>query len=239
MTRLESVILEQIKKTNQAFKMWEEGESVVLGVSGGKDSLGLWFLLKHLNLKIFPIFVNTHKEQIVDFTDADFLKVINTDIYNQSHFPEQKRNPCYLCSRMRRRVILEYAESINVRKICFAHHKNDVVQTLLLNMIYSREISTMQAKQEIFEGSYQIIRPLYEVEESLLRKYSLEKGFKLLKNICPEDRTSKRSYIRNILKKLSEDHKRINIYDNIFHSLENIKENFVPFPIKRDIEISE
>lgn len=232
MTGLEREILSQISLLNDEFHLWEKGERIVLGISGGKDSLALWRLLRHFEIQIFPVFIQLSKTADPDFSDIQDLKIIITDIDQQSHHPNQKKNPCFICSRLRRKKILEYADSLNINKICFAHHKNDVVQTLLLNMIFSREISTIQPVQNLFNGSFSIIRPLFHTDEKLIIKYAKEQHLKIYKNPCPEDALSKRAYIRHLVEEINNDHPKIDVYDNLFCSLKSIKTDFLPFKTK-------
>jgi tRNA 2-thiocytidine biosynthesis protein TtcA len=83
-----------------------------------------------------------------------------TDIGNLAHSDFNKKNPCFLCSRLRRKRIFEIADAEGCNKIAFAHHRDDIIETLLINMFYGREISTMMPNQRIFGGKLHIIRPL-------------------------------------------------------------------------------
>lgn len=234
MTKLESVMLERLKFDISREKLFLPHEPIVLAISGGKDSLAMLSLIRQIHSNIYPVHIKNVRDQISDFSMISDVDIIETDIYDQSHLSNQKKNPCFVCSRLRRRLLLEYAQSKSSNKICFAHHKNDVIETLWLNMIFSREISTIKPVQPLFSNQYFILRPLFFIEEELIIRYAKEQNFKVQVNNCPENQNSKRAYIRNLLKSVHDIHPKIDIYDNIFASLKHIKEQFLPFDIEKD-----
>jgi len=148
-----------------------------------------------------------------------------TDIGTLAHSDYNKKNPCFLCSRLRRKRIFEIAESEDCNKIAFAHHRDDIIETLLINMFYGREISTMMPSQRIFGGKLHIIRPLAYLKEELVKKYSKERQFPVLKNDCPTSLTSKRIYIKNLLKQLEQDNPEIR--DNIYKAMSHVKTDYM------------
>lgn len=233
MTKLETLIIDRLKSDIISEKMFLPDEPIILAISGGKDSLAMYKLIKQFHTKIYPVHIKNKRDQQINFSMIDEVEVIETDIYDQSHLPDQRKNPCFICSRLRRKKLLEYAESKSSNKICFAHHQNDVIETLLLNMLFSREISTIKPVQSLFSNQYFIIRPLFNIEEELILKYCKEQKFIIQTNDCPENLNSKRAYIRNLLKSIKENHPKIDIYDNLFSSLKHIKEQFLPFDIEK------
>lgn len=148
-----------------------------------------------------------------------------TDIGTVAHSDVNKKNPCFLCSRLRRKRIFEIADAEGCNKIAFAHHRDDIIETLLINMFYGREISTMMPNQSIFGGKLHIIRPLVYLSEALVKKYSRERRFPVLKNDCPTSKTSKRVYIKNLLNKLERDNKEIR--DNIYKAMSHVKPDYL------------
>lgn len=235
-----------LEKAVLDYAMIEEGDKILIGVSGGADSLALLDLLdspmifiptfSYIAVNIDMGFDATYKS--FDKLEKYFLKnhypyvMEKTDIGNLSHSDFNKKNPCFLCSRLRRKRIFEIAEAEGCNKIAFAHHRDDIIETLLINMFYGREISTMMPNQSIFGGKLHIIRPLAYLKEELIKKYSRERRFPVLKNGCPSSRTSKRIYIKKLLNKLEKDHEEIR--DNIYKAMSHVKPDYMLSQSKKD-----
>ena len=221
------------------YSMIEAGDRILVGVSGGADSLAL------LDLLDSPmIFVPSFALQVVHI-DPGFdplyagygileghLKaggydhvMEKTDFGPLAHSDHNKKNPCFLCSRLRRKRIFEIADERGCNKIAFAHHRDDIVETLLINMFYAREISTMVPNQRIFAGKLHIIRPLAYIREPLVKKYAAERVFPTIENACPTSKTSRRLYIKRLLDELEKDNK--DIRDNIFRSMQHVKTDYL------------
>ena len=222
------------------YTMIEEGDRVLVGVSGGADSLALLDLLS-APMVFVPRFsvlaVNVDMGFDPSYRNYDVLEthlrehhyayvMEKTDIGPLSHSDYNRKNPCYLCSRLRRKRIFQIADEKNCNKIALAHHKDDIVETLLINLFYGRELCTMMPKQEIFQGSMHIIRPLAYIEEKLIKKYARERGFPIIDNRCESSRTSKREYIKKLLGELEKDNK--DIRENIYKALRHVKVDYLP-----------
>ncbi len=166
MTRLEERIISIIDRTNQRWQLFAEGERLLVAVSGGKDSLALNHLMNYYPVRLQALHVRLSPQHRIDFIEdnglADKIKVIETSIYDdvkKSAFSSSETqklkkslNTCFSCSRKRRKKILEYAEEKGFQKILIGHHRDDVVATLLLNIFFSREISTLMPLQPLFEN---------------------------------------------------------------------------------------
>jgi tRNA 2-thiocytidine biosynthesis protein TtcA len=228
-----------LEKAVLDYKMIEEGDKVLIGVSGGADSLALLDLLdsKMLFIPRFSfIAVNIDMGFDPSYKSYDALEkyfqennyhyvMEKTDIGNLAHSDFNKKNPCFLCSRLRRKRIFEIADAEDCNKIAFAHHRDDIIETLLINMFYGREISTMMPNQKIFGGKLHIIRPLAYLREELVKKYSRERHFPTVKNDCPTSLTSKRVYVKNLLNELERDNKQIR--DNIYKAMSHVKPDYL------------
>jgi len=228
-----------LEKAVLDYKMIEEGDRLLIGVSGGADSLTLLDLLdspmlyipefSFIAVNIDMGFDSTYKKY--DALEKYFKKnnhpyvMEKTDIGNLAHSDFNKKNPCFLCSRLRRKRIFEIADAEGCNKIAFAHHRDDIIETLLINMFYGREISTMMPNQSIFGGKLHIIRPLVYLREELVKKYSKERRFPVLKNDCPTSKVSKRIYIKKLLDKLEKDN--IEIRDNIYKAMSHVKTDYL------------
>jgi tRNA 2-thiocytidine biosynthesis protein TtcA len=222
------------------YGMIEAGDRVLIGVSGGGDSMAL------LHLLASPmIFVPSFTVKVVHIDmgfDAGYegyrtlehcLKecghdtvMEKTNIGPLSHSDYNKKNPCFLCSRLRRKRIFEIAADKGCNKIAFAHHQDDIVETLLINMFYGREISTMVPNQRIFAGELHIIRPLAYLREALIKKYAAESRLLSIENRCPTSKTSRRIYVKNLLNELEKENK--DIRHNIFRSMHHVKPDYLP-----------
>ncbi|MBN1662533.1 MAG: tRNA 2-thiocytidine(32) synthetase TtcA [Deltaproteobacteria bacterium] len=229
-----------LEKAVMDYGMIAEKDKVLVGVSGGKDSLVLLDLLNTPMLYIpqFTILA-VHIDMGFDkeYKAYDALNVYlkgngyayrmeKTDIGMLSHSGYNKKNPCFLCSRLRRKRIFEIAAETGCNKIAFAHHRDDIIETLLINMFYAREISTMMPEQSIFGGELHIIRPLSYVGEDLVKKYGKERGFPTIENLCPTSGVSRRMYIKNLIAQLEKDNK--DIRDNIFRAMGHVKMDYLP-----------
>jgi len=149
-----------------------------------------------------------------------------TDIGPLAHSEVNRKNPCFLCSRLRRRRIFEIADARGCNKIALAHHRDDMIETMLLNMFYSREISTMMPKQQIFGGTLHIIRPLAYIREELIKKFARERQLPVVGNRCPTSGNSRRRYIKELLDALEKDNRLIR--DNLFRAMKNVKKDYMP-----------
>lgn len=244
-TKLFRHLKKWLEKAILDYKMIEEGDRVIVGVSGGADSLALLDLLDSPMIfvpRFSFIAVNIDMGFDQSYQSYDALEryfqennyryvMEKTDIGNLAHSDLNKKNPCFLCSRLRRKRIFEIADAHGCNKIAFAHHRDDIIETLLINMFYGREISTMMPNQRIFDGKLHIIRPLAYLREDIVKKYSKERQFPVMKNDCPTSVTSKRGYIKNLLNELERDHKEIR--DNIYKAMSHVKPDYLPSQTKK------
>jgi tRNA 2-thiocytidine biosynthesis protein TtcA len=181
------------------FQMIEEGDRLLVGVSGGADSFALLDLLDSPMIstpKFSLLAVNIDMGFDISYSGYNALEkylqgnnyryiMEKTDIGLLAHSDYNRKNPCFLCSRLRRKRIFEIAAAEGCNKIAFAHHRDDIIETLLINMFYGREISTMVPNQKIFGGKLHIIRPLAYLREELIKKYQRERVFPTVENDCP------------------------------------------------------
>lgn len=239
MTRLHRTLRKKIEKAILDYRMIEKGDRILLGVSGGSDSLAL--------LKFFSdgfIHVTSDFSFMVGVIDLGFnesnpeenkileshfnrlninYQIVKTQINQKAFDPNAKKNPCFICSMFRRRYLYELAHRQHCNKIAYGHHKDDIIETLLLNIIYGREINTMNPVQEIFQGSKTIIRPLTYVDESLIKKFARESKLPIVPKHCPMDGRSRRQKIKKFIANLQKDEKNANIRENIFKSINHVK----------------
>jgi tRNA 2-thiocytidine biosynthesis protein TtcA len=220
-------------------QMIEEGDRVLVGISGGADSFVLLDLLASsmiftpkFSLAVVHIDLGFEGHEgdaaIIEGElkkrGHDFI-VERTDIGPLAHSDFNRKNPCFLCSRLRRKRIFEIADAQGCNRIAFAHHRDDIIETLLLNLFYGREISTMKPSQSIFKGAMHIIRPLAYLEEGLIKKYARECVFNIVANRCPTSKTSRRLYIKELLNSLEKENRQIR--HNIWTAMHHVKKDYL------------
>lgn len=239
-TRLFLHLKKWLEKAVMDYGMIEAGDRVLVGVSGGLDSMVLLDLLntpmvytppfKILAVNIDPGFDETYAgfaalEGRLRGGGYDYL-IEKSDIGPLSHSEVNRKNPCFLCSRLRRRRLFEIAAERGCTKIALAHHRDDIIETLLINLFYGREISTMVPKQTIFGGTMHIIRPLAYLPEALVKRYSRERGFAAIENHCPTSRTSRRRYVKDLLTQMEQENPRVR--ENLWRALGHVKPDYLP-----------
>ena len=226
------------------YGMITEGDRVLVGVSGGADSLALLDLLNSPMVVVpqfFLLAVNIDPGFDVEYKEYEKLEHhLRSSGYDYvmektangplSHSAYNKKNPCFLCSRLRRKRLFEIAAEKGCNKVALAHHRDDIIATLLINLFYGREIGTMVPDQEVFQGEIHIIRPLAYIRESLVKKYALEQGLPVMESVCPSSKSSRRIYIRQLLAELERDNK--DIYRNIWHAMKHVKPDYLPKILK-------
>ena len=219
-------------------KMIRDGDHVLVAVSGGKDSLVLLQVLRE-RLKRIPITYditavhvdpgfggNSAREMAAFFSSRGFdHRIIESDIGPRAHGPENRENPCFLCSRMRRKLLFELADTLQCNRIALGHHKDDIIETLFLNIFYGGSISTMLPVQELFGGKLTVIRPLYLLDEDLIRRYAEAMGFPKIQLGCPSAGATKREEIKGMLNGFYRKSRKIK--GNIFHALQNVNAEYL------------
>ena len=233
----------------QEYDLISEGDKIAVCISGGKDSMLMAVCMRNLQryskvkfdlvyLVMDPGYNEANAEKIAE--NAEILKlpvvVFKSDIFDVTE--RCGGSPCYLCARMRRGCLYSKARELGCNKIALGHHLNDVIETLLMSMMYSSEIKTMLPKLHStnFEGM-ELIRPLYKVKEQDIISWSRYNGLEFLQCACKM--TEKNSDLENNSKRretkqLIADILKFNpeADDNIFRSLHNV--NLATMPGYRD-----
>ena len=222
------------------FDMIRDGETVLLAVSGGKDSLALALALS-LRRKWLPINYNLKAimidwiEHPIDesarpalqqyFRDLD----IDFEIRRESQFPTSFKDDfnCYLCSRNRRRILFEIARDEGYRLIAMGHHLDDLTETTMMNLFFRAEFATMNPVQEFFDGKLYVIRPMIEVHESVTIRLAQYYNLPVIKPVCPYDQTNIRANLKPLVKELV--HMDSRTREHVFNA-----HNFSQCRIRRD-----
>ena len=224
------------------YELVQAGDRIAVCISGGKDSMLMAKLFQELsrhgkkNFEVVFLVMNPGYNEINYQTIKDNAKILNvpitvfeSDIFNIVAAEEQ--SPCYLCARMRRGHLYHFAQQLGCNKIALGHHYDDVIETILMGMLYGAQVQTMMPKLHSihFEGM-ELIRPLYLVREDDIKAWRDYNGLHFIQCACKftdtcttcnnEENRSKRVEIKELIKNL----KKVNpfVESNIFRSVENV-----------------
>ncbi len=225
-------------KALHKYNMIQDGDRVLVGLSGGKDSLTLMWLLNErlsripIKYELFPVYIdpgfeNGFRDELEEYckNSGYDLKTELTDYGLRSHSSENRENPCFLCSMLRRKRLFELADSLGCSKLALGHHKDDIIETLFLNIFYSGEISAMSPSQTFFKNRFTVIRPLSFLDEETIIRFSAEQNFPEFINPCPSSRISKRQEIKDMLNGLYKKNRKIK--GNIFRAMQHVNKEYL------------
>lgn len=228
----------KFKKAMSDYRLIEDGDHILIGLSGGKDSLALVELLGE-RMKVFvPRFkltaVHISVENIAYKSNLDYLKAHSEKfgipfVHHVTRFDdttETRKSTCFLCSWHRRKALFDVATDLKCNKIALGHHLDDIAETLLLNLIYQGSFGSMPPKLKMNKFHMTIIRPLALISEKEMKQMEQIRDYeKQIKN-CPFEKDSSR---RNAKKLLTELEKwNPDIRKTLWSAMENIKEDYLP-----------
>jgi tRNA 2-thiocytidine biosynthesis protein TtcA len=232
MPKLEDRISKLISKACDEFKLINNGDRVLIGVSGGKDSLTLLYDFENrrkyskIKFDIAAVHIAT------DLSDLNYLNKLE-NIFKElnivyhikeskimSAVKEGKTFNCFWCASQRRKEILSIAKETGFNKIALAHNLDDFAETFFLNLIFKSELSTMKAFWKYDLSGLAVIRPLILVKEELIKKLAVKQNYPVSSQVCPYSGKTKRAEIKNIISLISE--LNPDIRKNILTSIKNI-----------------
>lgn len=206
------------RKALDDFSMLEEGESVVVGVSGGKDSLALVTALSHIS-RFHPKKI-TVKAVTVDmgFEGADYTpiaryladlgveyRVVKTEIGKIVFDVRKEKNPCSLCAKMKRGVLCDAVKEMGSKKLALAHHRDDLIDTFLMNLFYAGRIDTFLPVTDLDKTGVTVIRPFLYAEEKELVYFANKNPMPVCSSGCPADKFTTREEIKVLLRTLAKE----------------------------------
>lgn len=224
-------LLSKLRRAVQDFNLIQDGDKIAIGLSGGKDSISLLYLLKN-----YQIFSPEHFELTAITLDPglgmDYSKItdlcerlnvtyhiIKTDIKEVVFDIRKESNPCSLCAKLRRGALNDNAKKLGCNKVALGHHKNDAVETLLMSMFYEGRINCFSPKTYLSRKDITVIRPLIYIDESLIKNMAEEYHFPIVINPCPANGYTKRQYIKDLTYALEKDIPGLK--DHLFKALMN------------------
>lgn len=212
-------LLSLTRKAVDEYQMIEEGDKIAVGISGGKDSLTLLYALsnlrrfypKHFELEAitvdlgYPCFDLSAISALCQELKVPYT-IVKTQI-SQIIFEERKENnPCSLCAKLRKGALNRKLKELGCNKIAYAHHKDDVVETMLLSLIFEGRFHCFSPRTYLDSMDLTVIRPLMFVDEADVIGFQNKYHLPVTKNPCPADGHTKREYVKGLLHSLNCDH---------------------------------
>lgn len=209
--RLSHRVREAMMKGIRRYDLIASGDHILLGLSGGKDSLALLELLGQAaqrsggRFRVTALHVrmtNIDYESDTSYLESQCAAVGVPLLVHEASFETDRnarRTPCFLCSWTRRKVLFDVAQRLGCNKIALGHHQDDILRTALMNLTFAGSFATMPVRLALQKMPLTIIRPLCLVHESDLRAYATLRGFQPLRKLCPHDGASNRAAIASVM----------------------------------------
>ncbi len=234
--RLESRLLRKVARASSDFNLIEPNDRILVAVSGGKDSHALLYLLAQIRRRApFPfslIALNVDqgqpgfpKDVLPDyFREKGYeFRIVTEDTYSvvKEKIPEGK-TACSLCSRLRRGILYTQATELGATKIALGHHRDDLIETLLLNLFFSGQLKAMPARLVSDDQRHVVIRPLVYCTEAEISQYAKQQKFPIIPcSFCGSQPNLQRQKIKQMIAELARENE--NIPSNIMAALGNVR----------------
>ena len=252
-TNYRKKIWTKVIKSIQEFDMIKDGDKIAVCISGGKDSMLLAKCMQELKrhgkidfdlvfLSMDPGYNEINRQKVI--SNAELLNIpltmFKTEIFRAVETIDN--HPCYVCARMRRGYLYEKAQELGCNKIALGHHFDDVIETILMGMLYGAQMQTMMPK--VLSTSHpgmELIRPLYYVKEASINAWKERHGLEFIQCACKvternaeqDGSGSKRAEIKKLIKELREIYDRVDM--NIFRSAQNVNlDTVISYRSQRD-----
>lgn len=211
-------VMSLVRQAIDDYQMIESGDKIAVGISGGKDSLTLLYALHGLQ-RFYPIsftlcavtvdlgFENLKLDKIKELCGSLQIPyyVIKTDIGKIIFEERREKNPCSLCAKMRKGALNDVIRELGCNKVAYAHHKDDVVDTLMMSLIYEGRLHTFQPVTHLDKTEITVIRPLIYMNEADIIGFVHKYDVPVVKSPCPADRHTKREYIKELLQGINQE----------------------------------
>lgn len=214
-------VLASVRKADEQFSLIHQGDKILVGVSGGKDSLCLLYAL-HLyrkfsrkNFRIVPAMLDLGFDGFDPSPVQEWARTLGYELVvsdAKEVYPILKANqkeghhlPCSICSRMKKAAINDLAHTLHCKKVAFAHHKDDAIETLLMNMIHGGKVATFEPFMHLDRADITFLRPFILCKESDLIGMAKEENLPVMGRTCPADGYTERQYCKELLSRLYEE----------------------------------
>ena len=244
--RLRTRLTKRFHKACADYGLIADGDHILIGLSGGKDSLALVEFLGKRAQVFVPRFqvtaVHIRVKERDYHSDLSYLEdfcarvrvpfiIRDTEIgesreANSMEKTGKEKHPCFLCSWYRRKALFDVAKELGCNKIALGHHKDDLVETLLMNLIFQGSTATIPPLLQMEKMPLQMIRPLCLIEEKEIQRYAELSQYEKQTKLCPLEKVSSRAEVKELLKQLET--LNPNVRDSIWGAMENIKADYLP-----------
>ena len=212
-------LLSFTRKAVDEYQMIQEGDHIAVGISGGKDSLTLLYALHGLKrfypnkFELSAITVDLGYEEF-DLNPVHELcqelgvpyKVVKTDIAHILFEERKESNPCSLCAKMRKGTLNDAVKEMGCNKVAYAHHKDDIIETMLLSLIFEGRFHSFSPKTYLDRMDLTVIRPIMFVDEADVIGFKNKYNLPVVKSKCPVDGYTKRQYAKELVRQLNTEH---------------------------------
>ena len=211
-------LLSPARKAIEDYEMINDGDKIAVGLSGGKDSVTLLYILAGLK-RFYPkkfelVAITIDLGLDYDQKEVESLKnlcaelnveyhIVPTDIYQILFVERKEKSPCSLCSKMRRGALNTKAIELGCNKLALGHHADDLIETLFLSLFYEGRLSTFEPITYLSRANMTVIRPMIYIEEKNIRAFSKDKP--VIFNPCPADKHTQREYVKNLINQIKKD----------------------------------
>ena len=208
--KLEKRLKELMVKAMSTYKLIEDDDKILVGLSGGKDSLCLLELLAQRRKIQHPRFevaaVHVRMENIQYESDTSYLEDFARRLDVKLHIrttrfdatTDTRRSPCFLCSWYRRKELFNLAQELGFNKIALGHHQDDIIQTSLMSLFYQGAFGSMPARLQMRKMPLVIIRPLCMIPEDDIKAYAEMRGYQKQTKLCPYETSTHRQDIKQL-----------------------------------------
>lgn len=209
-------VLSYVRRAVDDYNMIEEGDKIAVGISGGKDSLTLLYALNALK-RFYPKSFSIHAVTVdLGFKNLDLgqiealceslevpYTIVKTDIADIIFNQRKESSPCSLCAKMRKGALNDAIKAAGCNKVAYAHHKDDVIETMLLSLIFEGRFHTFSPVTFLDRMELTVIRPLLYMNEADVIGFVNKNDVPVVKSPCPVDGYTKREYAKNLLRQLN------------------------------------
>lgn len=232
----------KFRKAVELYGLIEEGDKILIGLSGGKDSLALVEFLgekqkifhprfslaaAHITMKNIPY--QADLEYLRNYVESFGIEFIHAETFFDLS-TDHRKSPCFLCSWNRRKALFSIAKEHNCNKIALGHHQDDMLETMLMNLTFQGSFSTMPPLLKMNKFDLTIIRPMALLAENEIFKLDAIRNFPKQKKNCPYEKDSNRSDMKKILEKLEMINS--NARHSMWGALTNVQTEYLPKEIE-------